>query len=229
MRAPGRLAAETRVGQKLKLGLGHFYVQRRGPRTATSCLTCGLYFYDAGGETWGPEKRDVPCYKGRLLDGLERFQPIDFPFEFRTEMGDAKGTWALVVRVTDTVLGDGIDAGPDVSDPAAMMAVMPWLVASTAVFMAANAALKAYAQGGGYGVLAGALALFCLGNTLMVQVMRGNGLGLAIALSVVFQMVAITVMALVVFDERPAPMQWAGVALGVVAVLLIALGQREAA
>ena len=32
-------------------------------------------------------------------------------------------------------------------------------------------------------MLLGALALFCLGNYLMVQVMKANGLGLAIALS----------------------------------------------
>ena len=73
-------------------------------------------------------------------------------------------------------------------------ALLGWLVASTAVFVAANGVLKTYAQGGGIWALIGALALFCLGNTLMVQVMRGQGLGVAIALSVVFQLVAITAM-----------------------------------
>lgn len=104
-------------------------------------------------------------------------------------------------------------------------AVLGWLAASTAVFMAANAALKTYAVQGGLWVLAGALALFCVGNTLMVQVMRGQGLGVAIALSVVFQMVAISLLAMVAFGERPSPMQWAGIALGVVAVVLIAWPQ----
>ena len=100
--------------------------------------------------------------------------------------------------------------------------VLAWLVASTAVFVLANGVLKTYAQQGGIWVLIGALALFCLGNTLMVQVMRGNGLGVAIALSVVFQLVAITAMAVVVFGEKPSPLQLAGMALGVVAVLMIA-------
>jgi glucose uptake protein len=103
-----------------------------------------------------------------------------------------------------------------------------WLAASTAVFVAANAALKTYALQGGIWVLVGALALFCLGNTLMVQVMRGNGLGVAIALSVVFQLVAITVMAVVVFGERPTSLQLAGMALGVVAVLMIAWPEAKA-
>ena len=71
-------------------------------------------------------------------------------------------------------------------------------------------------------VLVGALALFCLGNFLMVQVMKANGLGLAIALSAIFQLVAISVMAIFVFGERPTGLQLAGMALGCVAVAMIA-------
>lgn len=107
-------------------------------------------------------------------------------------------------------------------------AVLAWLAASTAVFVAANAVLKTYAMQGGIWVLVGALALFCLGNTLMVQVMRGNGLGVAIALSVVFQLVAITAMAVVVFGEKPTGLQLAGMALGIVAVLMIAWPEAKA-
>ncbi len=97
-----------------------------------------------------------------------------------------------------------------------------WLGAATAVFVASNAALKVYATKGQLPVLIGALLLFCLGNWLMVQVMRLNGLGLAIALSAIFQLVAISVMAIFVFGERPTALQLAGMALGVVAVALIA-------
>lgn len=103
--------------------------------------------------------------------------------------------------------------------------VFAWLAASTAVFVAANTVLKTYAQSGGVWVLTGALALFCVGNTLMVQVMRSNGLGLAISLSAVFQLLAISLMAVFVFGERPSPMQMAGMALGIVAVALIAWPQ----
>jgi multidrug transporter EmrE-like cation transporter len=97
-----------------------------------------------------------------------------------------------------------------------------WLGAATAVFVAANGVLKVYAVKGGLPVLIGALALFCVGNWLMVQVMRLNGLGLAIALSSIFQLVAISVMAIFVFGERPNGMQLAGMTLGVVAVAMIA-------
>ena len=97
-----------------------------------------------------------------------------------------------------------------------------WLSAATCVFVAANAVLKVYATKGQLPVLIGALLLFCLGNWLMVQVMKANGLGLAIALSAIFQLVAISVMAIFVFGERPTGLQMAGMALGVVAVAMIA-------
>lgn len=97
-----------------------------------------------------------------------------------------------------------------------------WLGLATAVFVAANGVLKAFAVKGGVPLLLGALALFCLGNLLMVQVMKANGLGLAIALSAVFQLVAISVMAIFVFGERPTGLQLAGMALGCVAVAMIA-------
>jgi small multidrug resistance pump len=103
--------------------------------------------------------------------------------------------------------------------------VMLWLVASTAVFVGANAVLKTYATQDGWLTLTSALALFCVGNTLMVQVMKSNGLGLAIALSVVFQLLAITAMSVVVFGERPTGLQMAGMALGVMAVAMIAWPQ----
>lgn len=97
-----------------------------------------------------------------------------------------------------------------------------WLGLATAVFVAANAVLKTYAVKGGVPVLAGALLLFCLGNFLMVQVMKANGLGLAIALSAIFQLVAISVMAIIVFGERPSGLQLAGMAVGCMAVAMIA-------
>lgn len=100
-----------------------------------------------------------------------------------------------------------------------------WLSAATVVFVAANAVLKVYATKGQLPILIGALALFCLGNWLMVQVMRLNGLGLAIALSAIFQLVAISLMAIMVFGERPTGLQLAGMALGVVAVAMIAWPQ----
>ena len=97
-----------------------------------------------------------------------------------------------------------------------------WLGAATAVFVAANGVLKVYAIKGQLSVLVGALVMFSVGNWLMVQVMRLSGLGLAIAVSSIVQLVAISVLAIFVFGERPTVLQLAGMALGVVAVGLIA-------
>ena len=107
--------------------------------------------------------------------------------------------------------------------------VLACLAGSTMVFMAANATLKTYAVKGGLGVLVGALALFCLGNWLMVRVMRENGLGLAIALSLILQLIAVTAMAFLWFGERPSGLQMAGLALGVVAITMIVWPQGGAA
>ena len=45
-----------------------------------------------------------------------------------------------------------------------------------------------------------------------------------LSLSLVFQLIAITALAVVVFGERPARCRWLGMAFGVVAVALIAMG-----
>ena len=97
-----------------------------------------------------------------------------------------------------------------------------WLCGAMAVFITANAVLKSYAESGQIAVLIGALALFCLGNLMMVRVMRESGLGVAVAISSVVQLVLIGVVAYAVFGERPTAMQLTGMALGVVAVALIA-------
>ena len=100
--------------------------------------------------------------------------------------------------------------------------VLAYLAASTGVFMVANSLLKTYAVKGGPWMLVAALAAFCLGNFLMVRVMRENGLGLGLALSLVFQLVAITAIAYLFFGERPSSLQLIGVVLGVVSIALIA-------
>ena len=106
--------------------------------------------------------------------------------------------------------------------------VLFFLVASTGVFMVANSLLKTYAAKGAPLMLAAALAAFCLGNFLMVRVMRENGLGLGLALSLVFQLVAITLIAFLFFGERPSALQIAGVVLGVVSIAMIAWPQGGA-
>ncbi len=96
-----------------------------------------------------------------------------------------------------------------------------WLCGAMAVFIAANSVLKTYAGSGSIPTLIGALLLFCVGNIMMVRLMRESGLGVAIAVSSIAQLVLIGGVAFLFFGERPSGLQLAGMALGVVAVVMI--------
>jgi len=104
-------------------------------------------------------------------------------------------------------------------------ALMLWLAAAMAVFVTANTVLRTYSANGQVWVLVGALGLFCVGNVMMVRLMRESGLAVAIAVSSIVQLVLIGIIAWMVFGERPTSLQIAGMALGVVAVAMIAWPQ----
>jgi small multidrug resistance pump len=101
-------------------------------------------------------------------------------------------------------------------------ALILWLAGAMAVFVTANSVLRAYSASGQVWVLVGALCLFTLGNLMMVRLMRESGLAVAISISSIVQLVLIGVVAWFIFGERPTNLQLAGMALGVVAVALIA-------
>lgn len=96
-----------------------------------------------------------------------------------------------------------------------------WLMGAMAVFVSANTVLRLYAGNASAAFLVGALCLFTVGNLMMVRLMRESGLGVAIAVSSIVQLVLIGGVAFLAFGERPTAMQFAGMVLGVVAVALI--------
>ena len=100
-----------------------------------------------------------------------------------------------------------------------------WLGAAMVVFLVANTALRAYVDRPSLWIVLSALALYTLGNLMMLRLMREGGLGVAISVSAVLQLLLANAVAILWFGERPAPMQMAGIALGVVAVALIVLPQ----
>ncbi|NJS38355.1 MAG: hypothetical protein HC783_04305 [Rhodobacteraceae bacterium] len=104
-------------------------------------------------------------------------------------------------------------------------ALMLWLAAAMAVFITANSVLRAYVTNAQVWVLLAALALFCVGNLMMVRLMRESGLAVAISVSSIVQLVMIGLVAWFIFGERPTGLQIAGMALGVVAVAMIAWPQ----
>jgi glucose uptake protein len=97
-----------------------------------------------------------------------------------------------------------------------------WLAGAMAVFITANSVLRAYVANSQLAVLLGALVLFSIGNLMMVRLMRESGLAVAISVSSVVQLVVIGLVAWFIFGERPSGLQLAGMALGVVAVAMIA-------
>lgn len=90
-----------------------------------------------------------------------------------------------------------------------------------AVFLSAAATLKTYVVSGQWWWLVVALGLYCLGNLMMVRLMRESGMAVAMSLSAVLQLVLSVGVAVLFFGERPLPVQWAGIALGTGAVALI--------
>ncbi len=95
---------------------------------------------------------------------------------------------------------------------------------STLVFLLAATVLKQWALDPGLGRLVVTLALYSLGNLIMMRIVRESGMATAFSVSAVIQLVAVNLIAVVYFSERLAPIQAVGVALAVVAVVLITLG-----
>jgi hypothetical protein len=98
------------------------------------------------------------------------------------------------------------------------------LVFSTVVFLFAATAAKQWALAPGPGKLVLTLALYTLGNLVMLRLIREFGMSISLSLSAVIQLVAVNVIALAFYSERLNAMQAAGVALGIVSMALIALG-----
>jgi small multidrug resistance pump len=100
---------------------------------------------------------------------------------------------------------------------------LAWLVAAAAVFIAAAASAKLYVLDPRWAPLVAALSLYTVGNLMIIRAMREVGLALALSVSAVAQLVAVNVIALAIFRERLSGPQYAGVALGILAVALIVL------
>ncbi|NLR96932.1 hypothetical protein HGP17_08790 [Rhizobium sp. P38BS-XIX] len=96
-----------------------------------------------------------------------------------------------------------------------------WLVGAMAIFISGATASRAYITNDNLLVLILALILYCVGNLMMVRLMREGGLGLAISASSIAQLVVVNVIAFIVFGERLSLQQIAGVGLGIVAMVLM--------
>lgn len=98
------------------------------------------------------------------------------------------------------------------------------LCVSTAIFIAAASTAKWWTLAPGAGKLALTLLLYTVGNLIMLRLIREFGMGIALSLSAVIQLVAVNAVAFAFFGERVGAIQGAGILLAVVAVGLVSLG-----
>lgn len=92
---------------------------------------------------------------------------------------------------------------------------------TSAIFMAAASASRAYITTSNWLWVVLSMCLYVAGNLLMLRLMRDGGLGLAISISAITQLVLVNLIAFGFFGERLNPVQMGGVALGMVAMVLM--------
>ncbi len=96
-----------------------------------------------------------------------------------------------------------------------------WLFGATSVFISAAALSRAYIGTTNVLYLLVSMALYIVGNLMMLKLMREGGLGLAVSLSAICQLFLVNVIAFLFFGERLSSTQLAGVALGILSMGLM--------
>ena len=103
------------------------------------------------------------------------------------------------------------------------------LAGASAIFIAAASATRAYISNDNWLWVAFSLFLYAAGNLVMIRIMREGGLGLAISISSIAQLILVNVIALAVFGERMTNVQIGGVVLGIMAMTLMMWPQKVGA
>lgn len=98
----------------------------------------------------------------------------------------------------------------------------PSLGATTAAFLAANVNLRTSVASNAMLTPSGALRLFCVGNVMMVRLMRESGFAVAVSIAAIVQSVLLAKVAVLWFRRWQPSLQLAAMGLGADAVALIA-------
>ncbi len=98
------------------------------------------------------------------------------------------------------------------------------LAASTAIYVLAAGSAKSWALAPSLAKIALTLALYTLGNLIMLRLVRAFGMSAAFSLTAVLQLVAINAVAILVFGEKLGRIEGIGFGLAIVSVALILLG-----
>ena len=97
---------------------------------------------------------------------------------------------------------------------------------ATAIFIAAASSAKAWALAPTAGKIVFTLLLYITGNLLMMRLLRQVAMATAFSLSTVLQLVAVNLVAIVVFGEKIGLLEGIGIVLAIVGVFLITLAPR---
>lgn len=101
-----------------------------------------------------------------------------------------------------------------------------FLLSSTVAFVAAASSAKNWALSDNSRMwLFLTIGLYTIGNLIMLRLIRDVGMGIALSLSAVVQLITVNAVALLIFGERVTALQGAGIVLAIVAVALITLPQ----
>ena len=95
------------------------------------------------------------------------------------------------------------------------------LGAAIVIFLVAASTSRVYATDGRLFIVVIAMVLYVIGNLMMIRIMREIGLGASISVATIAQLILINIVAYAFFEERLAPLQVVGMALGVVSMALI--------
>lgn len=95
------------------------------------------------------------------------------------------------------------------------------LAVSSAIFMAAASSSRAYVSTDNWLWVLLSMCLYVTGNLIMIRIMRESGLGLAISISAIVQLLLINVIAFALYGERLTNIQLGGVALGLAGMVLM--------
>ena len=98
------------------------------------------------------------------------------------------------------------------------------LAATTLIFLFAASAAKSWAVAPSLGGIVLTLALYTLGNLIMLRLIRTLGMSTAFSVSSVIQLLAVNAIAILAFGERLGWIEGIGVVLAIVSVALITLG-----
>ena len=101
------------------------------------------------------------------------------------------------------------------------------MLTAAGIFVTASAGAKIYVEAPSWWRLAIVLALYTIGNLIVIRVLREVGLSRVMSLSTVLQLVLVNALAILAFRERLSFPHQLGVGLGVVAVILMMWPSRD--